>query len=275
MEYMLLKGTFKPSNPDGDSIHFMPDNPNAPDLLRRLPRRKRYGSPEIKNDGRVKIRYEGIDTLETRYRGSTQGEFAHRATCKNLELLEAPNENNKTQGYILTHLIDTYGRPVAFVFVGDAKENDGTRVKLDVDQIKQSVNFGIIQAGLAYPCFYSTLADNLRRAISAVAIEARDNCLEFWPNDHTESGVTWGGPDSVSELQPIFPKLWRHLKKYSRAKDFKDKANTLDAFIDYLRLQIEAVYIVSQLRFTTLDQIVTINKNTIKMNHDPNDLILI
>ena len=54
MKYTLLKGTFKPSNPD---VHFMPDDPEP---LRRLPRRNRHRYPDKKVGETVKLRYEGI-----------------------------------------------------------------------------------------------------------------------------------------------------------------------------------------------------------------------
>lgn len=270
MEYTLLKGTFKPSDPDGDSVHFMP---NKPELLRQLPRRNRRRYPNIKRCETVKIRYEGIDTLETDYRSENQGCFAEAATNKNLEFLKEPNQNShqdgETQGYILAHLCGRYGRPIAFAFIGGTERADGTRVQLDVDEMQRSVNFQMIQSGFAYPCFYSTLAADLRAVMAAAVDSARkDENIEFWIHDHTQQGVEWQGPDLVSNLQPIFPKLWRRLVKYS-----KDGGDTLDAFIDYLRFQIDIVYIISESQFTTLDRIVTVDNNTLNMVHVPEDLI--
>ena len=141
---------------------------------------KRHRYPDKKVGETVKLRYEGIDTLETDYHGKNQGQFAHKATNKNLEILKVPNQNDEAQGYILTHLIGPYARPITFAFVGDAEENDGTSVELGVDRMRKSVNFKIIQSGLAYPCFYSTLTDDLRRVITAAVIEARKNKLGFW-----------------------------------------------------------------------------------------------
>ena len=237
MEYTLLKGTFRPDvgRPDGDSVHFMPENPT---LLGRIPRRNRRRAPEVNNEGTLNIRYEGIDTLETNYRGPNQGQFARKATDKNIEILKAA-QNDGIQGYILARVIDPNKRPIVFAFVGNIEESDGTHMGLDVEQMKDSVNFQMIQSGLAYPCFYSTLPDDLRAAISAAASEAEENDLGFWLHDRTQKGVEWEGPDSISNLQPIFPKLWRRLADYRRDRYFRDEAETLDAFIDYLGLQEE------------------------------------
>ena len=250
-------------------MHFMPNNPTP---LGKLPRRDRHRYPNMETKDTINLRYEGIDTWETHYYGKSQGDFAHTATTENLKLLGYSDENKKPQGYILTRLIDPYGRPVVFAFVGDPKENeeDGTRVKLDVQRMKSSVNFKLIQSGLAYPSFYSTLPDDLRGAIRDAVI---NDDSEFCPRDHTRSGVDWGGPGSISDLQPIFPKLWRRLRDYIRDRYFSEEADTLDAFIDYLRLQEERVHIVSQSRSTTLDEIVIVEGNTVRMELPPKDLV--
>ena len=271
MEYMLFKGTFRPEvgRPDGDSVRFKPDDSSP---LIRLPRRSRRRGPDIKGDGTINLRYEGIDTLETWYRGYNQGELADEVTKKHVEILNCSSRNDKIRGYILTRLIELYGRPVVFAFVDDANVDDHTRVKLDVHQVRDSVNFQLIQSGFAYPCFYSTLACNLREAIRDAVSRARSSESGLWSRDLTQKGVGWNDLDSI-EIGPIFPKLWRRLIDYVEDEDFRGDVQTLDTFIEYLSLQEEKVRVSQSL--STLDKIVRFDGEILKMDHAPEDLVFI
>ena len=139
--------------------------------------------------------------------------------------------------------------------------------------MRESVNFQLIEIGFAYPCFYSKLAYHLRAAIKKAVSEVRKPEIELWSHDLTQQGVEWKGPNSISEIGPIFPKLWRRLRDYIRDPYFGKDAQNLDAFIEYLRLQEERDRIVSQRRSTTLDKIVTVDGNMLKMDHVPEDLV--
>ncbi len=203
MPFTLLKGTFKPEagTPDGDSMRFKPDNP-AP--LFALPREGR--APRVnRNNGTVQLRYEGIDTLEK----DAKEPFASDATKKNRELTGVPNQNDEAEGYILANQIGPNGRPICFVFAGTTLEGDGQSIFLDRNRVKDSVNYQLLDAGVAYPLFYDTLFGDLRVELASAAASARTTAKGFWPHDKTKDGVTWGGAQSLPNLQPIFPKLWR------------------------------------------------------------------
>ena len=143
---------------------------------------------------------------------------------KNLELLGTPDGKGEASGYILTKLIGSYGRLIAFVFTGCPPKKDGTFVSLDVEWMKKSINFRMIHKGYAYPSFYSTLADDLREAIKKEAAEAQSSERGIWLSDGTRGGVTFESslsPDNpLRKVNPIFPKLWRRLEDYKGDERF-------------------------------------------------------
>ena len=186
------------------------------------------------NDGTVQLRFEGIDALEK----DAKEPFASNATSKNLELLVLSSPTDESDCYILANQIGSNARPICFVFAGTATEDDGSSIFLDVERMKQSVNFGLIESGGVYPLFYNTLFGGLRSAFTSVTFVARESGLGLWPRDRINAGVTWGGADPLPNVDPIFPKLWRRLKKYTQNRDFRDESDSLVAFIDFLEVRM-------------------------------------
>lgn len=269
MPFTLLKGTFKPGAgfPDGDSVRFMPDDPSP---LFALPRRGR--APRVnENNGTIQLRYEGIDAIEK----DAKEPFASDATNKNLELLGLSGPTAESAGYILANQIGPNGRPICFVFAGETEEVDGSSIFLRVDRMKDSVNFRLVEAGAVYPLFYDTLFGDLRSALASAAASTRSAGLGFWQNDRTSLGVTWGGASSLPDLDPILPKLWRRLEKYTQNRDFRDESDTLDAFIDFLQATADRLFIISESRFTDLDDIVVVDGTTVRLPFLPEDLIFV
>ena len=267
MPFTIIKGTFKPEagRPDGDSIRFLPNNHAH---LYRLPCMG-YPPRLSKRSCTINLRYEGIDAVE---RNAIEP-FASNATTMNRQFLGVPNENDESCGYILTRLIGPYGRPICFVFEGEAPENDGNDVYLNVERMQESVNFQLVQAGIVYPLFYDTLFSELREAIAEGAATARENGSDLWSKEQNNNVVTWNGPSSLPTLDPIFPKIWRRLEDYTQNKGFRDEADTLDAFDDFLNFKKDRLLILSESRYVNFNDIITINGNTLQMSHLPENLI--
>ena len=267
MPYLLVKGTFRPDygQPDGDSVRFKPDNPVP---LFTLPRQGR--EPNVsKNNGTVQLRYEGIDALEKQ----ASEAFSALATQKNLALINANVTRSGPRGYILANRIDSNGRPICFVYNRDCDDDDGASVYLEADRMSGSVNHELLKSGMAYPLFYDTLYADLRTALAAVIPDARRSAGGLWSHDRTREGVTWSGKDSLPGLPPIFPKLWRRLEKYTQDRDYRDDSDTLDEFINYLKMKADHLIILSEARFADLDDIVVVAGQTVKLPHAPEDLI--
>lgn len=269
MPFTLLKGRFKPDTgiPDGDSVRFAPTDPSPLFTLRRQGRTPRINQ----NNGTVQLRFEGIDALEK----EAKEPFASDATSKNLDLLGLSNPSDESDGYILANQIGPHGRPICFVFAGTIDEPDGSSIFLDVEQMKQSVNFQLIDSGVVYPLFYDTLFYDLRSALSDAVVNARRSGQGIWPHDKTVAGVKWAGASSLPNLEPIFPKLWRRLEKYTQHRDFRDEADTLDAFIDFLQSNPDRLFILSENRFSDLDDLVVINGDMVSLPFQPEDLLFL
>ncbi|MEM9275353.1 MAG: thermonuclease family protein [Cyanobacteria bacterium P01_F01_bin.143] len=268
MPFTLLKGTFKPAAgfPDGDSVRFAPNDPSP---LFSLPRRGR--SPRVNdNNGTLQLRFEGIDAMEK----DAKEPFASDATSKNLELIGLTSATDEVDGYILTNQIDPFGRPICFVFSGNAEEEDGSSLFLTAERMKESVNYKLIEAGAAYPLFYDTLFDDLRSELATATKNARTTEVGFWSNDKTNIGVIWAGKDSLPDLDPIFPKLWRRLEGYTQNRSFRDESNTLDAFIDYLETRSERIVVTSEPKTTDFDNIVEVDGAIVKLLVLPEDIVI-
>ena len=64
MPFTLIKGEFVPEagRPDGDSIRFRPDDPTPLFMLKRRGRAPKVNA----NNGTIQLRFEGIDTMESK-----------------------------------------------------------------------------------------------------------------------------------------------------------------------------------------------------------------
>ncbi len=268
MPFTIISGEFVPEagRPDGDSIRFRPDDPTP---LFSLPRR---GRPPIisSRNGTIQLRFEGIDTMESR----AAEPFSSDATNSNLELCGVPNGTGTARGYIFSTQIGPNGRPISFAYAGDAPEADGSSIFVDVDRMKESVNFQQLSRGHAYPLFYDTLFNDLRRAMADEVVTARAKGDNVWSADVTNTGATYSGRDSLERIPPIFPKLWRRLNSYSRDRDVANPED-LSEFMDFLNsLREERILIISEQRTTGFDNVLEVNDDVIKMTVLPEDIII-
>lgn len=274
MPFTLIKGTFRPDlgRPDGDSVRFVPDDPN-PIMRLRQPGRP----PKInQSNGSIQLRYEAIDTMES----AALDPFSSDATASNLALIDADGG----RGFILSRQLDPGGRPICFVYTGDPSVADGSDVFLSADGtphaslptlgLTETVNVKQLATGHAYPLFYDTLFDDLRAACTEVSNTAKSAGLNVWSADQTNSGTTWTGDENT--LQPIFPKLWRRIDKYVRDDTFFDKDKPFANLKPWMEQQRdERVSIPSQGIFTGFDDIVETTDTTVKLKHEPHEMVVI
>src|SRR4051794_40153178 len=135
MSLYLVKGQYRivGSQPDGDSVHFFPDDPAAFTAV--------HLNAHLGGGGAAQLRLDGIDALETHYTPPAHGghslhqplELAHAAGARLLQLLGFTDVARDGEtvtaaipqaipGYILTRFADKYGRPVALAFAGTTDE---------------------------------------------------------------------------------------------------------------------------------------------------------
>ncbi|WTB26831.1 thermonuclease family protein [Streptomyces virginiae] len=234
MSMLLIRGSFRVNGgtkPDGDTIPFIPDDVAdwrlVPGCTGVLP----------KADGRVSVRLEGIDALETHYTNGSYGperhqplKFAHAAadallTWLRFTSIERHDDEtvttvpDKVPGYILTSGTDMFGRCVALVGRGTPPAYSGYRITVDKEKLERTANYHLLKSGLAYPTFYDGLAVELRDVLRAAAVEAKESTPPegLWAKDVTVEGAEIDGIASITNDDTgvvILPKLFRRLKDY-------------------------------------------------------------
>jgi endonuclease YncB( thermonuclease family) len=276
MPFTLVKGTFhvKGYSPDGDSIRFK---------AKRLANWDKLGGPPVEYNAKkhAQLRIEGIDTLETHFENHHQPlEYADAATSHLLELLGITNvewnlahtqitkARDGTSGYVLSREADHNRRPISFLFTGNTDTQDGSEVWLDVNLMKQSVNYQMLQAGLAYPTYYKGLFPELRNEMTAAVKSAQTSSKGLWPQDTTTLGFD-ATMDSITKTVVILPKLFRRLVS------FLGNGGAVSGFEEYLKRNPDPLLIVSTGHFTNLDTIVVVDGNQVKLTQPPENLIFI
>jgi endonuclease YncB( thermonuclease family) len=287
------------SRPDGDSAWFKPDNPN---LLSDIGQR----SARFNKGGFAQLRFEGIDALELHFPGSDHQLKDPAVEARNF-LLEnigfdwddveyAPNDDIPTtvrssapvavRAHILTRAIDPFGRPVAFVFPGNAPERSGSNLFLDTARLDESLNAALIREGHAYPAFYSArevngervggLPGDLRKHLADLAIDARNANKGVWSVDESTLSPQVTQKSDLFKLA-IWPKLYRRLAKYF--DDPEADHTSLLGFRDWLHAdrsgRDDLMIVLSIGEILNLSDILTITAETISMEFTPRDLVIV
>jgi hypothetical protein len=275
MPFSVIKGTFHVVgySPDGDSIRFKAANEAHWANL---------SGPTVTLNARrhAQLRLEAIDTLETHYRNTHQPlALAIRAFDFLLHSLSitgvqwnvlrtrVTEANDGAEGYIISRSVEPNRRPVAFIYAGPPPEADGAQIFLDGDRMRQSVNYQLLEAGLAYPTYYKGLFPDLRRVLTDAVSSARQANLEIWAEDRTSAGVAVESIASISERHVILPKLFRRLVQYLEA------GGSVSGFKDFLEAKAEGITIISTTHFTHFDTIVEVDEETVRMTEPPENLI--
>jgi len=174
-----------------------------------------------------------------------------------------------TAGYILTRTTERNHRPVVFVFAGTSDKPDGEPIFLDRTLLKQSINYKLLESGLAFPTYYKGLFPDLRSEMTDTVIAARSNDKGFWPEDKTNSGVSVTDIEAVTERYVILPKLFRRIINYI------GNGGDIVGFKEHLALNPEPILIISQAHFTNFDTIVNVEGNIVELEKVPEDVIFL
>lgn len=276
MPFILIKGTFhvKGYSPDGDSVRFK---------AKKLANWDQLDGPPIEYNAKkhAQLRIEGIDTLETHFENHHQQlQLADAATTQLLDLLGITNvewnlahtqvtkAKDGTPGYILSREVEHNRRAVSFLFTGNTDKPDGSQVRLDVSQLKKSVNYKMLQSGLAYPTYYKGLFPDLRNEMTAAVKSARTSGKGLWPQDKTTKGFE-ATLDNITETVVILPKLFRRLVS------FFGNGGSVSGFKEYLERNPDPVLILDNGHFTHLDTVVEVDGDQVKLTQPPENLVFI
>ena len=291
MPYTLIQGHFHlfyqsqrhvGSRPDGDSMWFKPDNPQQ--LIRLGDRQVDYNL-----GGCVQLRFEGIDALELHYKGANHQKASECVAARD-RLLQlagftsvtyAPSGDIDTsvrtacphpiEAHILTRSADLYGRPIAFVFAGQASEADGAEIWLTPERMNRSLNAQLMGEGQAYPAYYTGLPTDLRNQLTSLAHSARDNGLGLWQVDVSLPGAPVHSAADLEQLA-IWPKLYRRLFAYLQANA------AISGFEAWLREDPERddeLWIISRGELGNMHDIFAVAEDEIRMIVHPDDIVIV
>jgi|SRR5690349_22850790 endonuclease YncB( thermonuclease family) len=285
MSLYLIKGQYRiaHSEPDGDSVHFFPDDKEAFTSL--------HLAAHLGGGGAAQLRLDAIDALETHYTPATHGartlhqplDLAHAAGGRLLDLLGFTNvvrdgetvtgaTPDATPGYILTRFADKYGRPVSLAYAGATDRPDQQPVFTDVALLRGSVNYQLLSEGLVYPTFYSRLYPDLRADLTVAAADAQGSKAGVWASDATTSGATIQILADLTDRLVIMPKLFRRLAEYFAlgAGDV-----SLAGFMAFLASHNDRLYVISDGHATGFDTVVEVDGQTVRLTREVTDLIFV
>ena len=275
MSFTLIKGNFHVLgySPDGDSIRFKAKDASL---------WKKLSGPavELNARGHAQLRIEAVDALETHYQGYCQPHKPARAAARYLLSHLGINEvvwnetqsivvkaQDGTEGYILARSTESNRRPVAFVFAGETEERDGAEITLDESILKESLNYQLLDSGMAYPMYYNGLFSDLRKPLTKAVIHARTEELGLWPYDKTTRGFSVSGLKAITEEVAILPKLFRRIVNYM------GDGGKIDGFKEHLQKGCEPLVRIEQVHFTRLDAVVDVRGEKVRLAELPENLI--
>ena len=287
MPMLLIEGEYRPLNtePDGDSLRFYPNDPSQWTLLPG-PHRVRPNT-----HGGAQMRFDGIDALETHYPTHGGGfgtvhqplKFGHEAAQEVLHWLGFTHivrdadervtaiQPQQVPGYILSRSADKYGRCVAFIFKGHAPAASGTQIRFGVAELHKSLNYHLLQQGLAYPTYYSKLYPDIRNEMTKAVQTARQS-KGLWHDDVTNSGFVFQNAQTIFDTAVILPKLFRRLMDYLA---INDGSTSLAGFVPYLAARDDRMFILSTGHSTGFDFIVKVTGQKLELTNPPEDLVFI
>ncbi|MFB6892449.1 nuclease [Kitasatospora sp. NPDC056327] len=287
---LVIKGTYRilDTQPDGDTVHFTPQDPG---FWHDVP-----GGHRVKRNSRGggTVRMDAIDALETHYQGVGPGTVhqplhlgAHAArdelvawlgftgVVRDADEKVTAATPETVPGYVLASGADTYGRAVCLTGRGKPPSGtrDGDRITVTVDLLRQTANHHLLARGLVHPTFYGNLPEVLRTDLAAVARRARTAKApgSVWEHDLTTDGVKVDSLASITEQQVLLPKLFRRLADYIRLF-----GPALDAFPAYLAGEGESFHVPEQEQAVRgLQHLVEVTGDTVRMTRPIEEVVLV
>ncbi len=214
-------------SPDGDSMRFIPDSPDALQELARADRIR-----VTKSDGSVQLRLEGIDTPETHFGQFAQplGDVARDWLLEHTGFTDVTFDGSgkvtaatppTRPAVVLSKAADPNGRPISYLLVDhDDPPPDGQFSEVDAELLRSSVNAASLAQGVGYLTLYSSTPARHRRTLRTIATEAREQQLGVWGPDETDifeliDHDSLAPPDGAL----ILPKLFRRCTDYLKARE--------------------------------------------------------
>ena len=134
----------------------------------------------------------------------------------NLRFTTIVSAHDAQPGFLACQSTDVYDRPISLVFDAAAELQDGAVVSLTDLPMRNCVNLRMLERGLVYPTFYSSMEPDLVDLFTQATCEARQRLAGLWALDR--SADFWlQHPATLSEDVVILPKLFRRLTTFFEA----------------------------------------------------------
>ena len=272
--YKVIKGTFhvKGFEPDGDSIRFRADNEANWNWSGFA-----WSNAKSKSTKKKQLRIEGIDALETHYEDAKQPPaFAIAALERMLELIGITDveynllvttiisAKDAVPGWIASSSVDTFDRPISFVFPASTNLVDGAELALKKIPLRESINHKLAEEGIVYPTFYSTMGPELIDAFQKVFVRTKKKRMGLWAVDRTSGFRLWN-VNTIQEDVIIMPKLFRRLIA------FFNNAGDLTTFKQYLATHPDPISTPGGEKL--LAEILEINGNRYGLKYSPEEIV--
>ena len=274
MKYKIIKGTFHVAgfSPDGDSIRFKADNLSNWDHFN-------WKTERHKNRKSKQIRFEAIDALETHYKKCHQPRSFGIAALEvmlqmigienilyNIAFTKIVSADDGVPGFIAASALDVYQRPISLIFPGDSPLQDEDELLSHELPLEESINLKLIQLGLVYPTFYSSMQTDLIDQFSTSTKTARNDKVGIWALDKTPKFTIWN-KDTIENDIVILPKLFRRLIS------FFEREGTYDNLEKYIKKRRDKVLVRSSGEKKKLSDLMQINGREIMFPEKPENLI--
>lgn len=293
---------------DALETHYAPPKPSAPDDV------KGKVSPTLKEPPYLslsqppalgKLAAEQFLKLlgftEARWRTTPRGSYITEARImvNNVSTVIKEQWKDGVPGTIVTGDVEKNGRPIAWVFPGDAPLADGSTISTDqlADLAEGSANYQLLKMGLIHPLYYMTLAGKLRRKLDAAVQTAQKAAAKaktstapptnIWQADQSTKGITLTSLKTITDEQAVWPDLFRRILRHYQATQMK-------AYWDALRTNAPSytpptgyalnrmfeaanpyVFVVSDQDFVRLADIFEVTSDSLRMKKSPHDLIFL
>jgi hypothetical protein len=281
MAFLRIAGVYRVTGtePDGDSIRFVPDDPARWALVPGTNRVR------VNSSGGAQLRLDAIDALETHYtplagsrlhqplalahaaRDELLSWLGFRGIVRTGEKITAVAEDS-VRGFVLTGGADLYGRCIAFAGRGEPPAG-GDLVDVGPGLLRRTANHRLLATGLAYPTYYLGLPVELRSALTTAVAAARP-AKGLWPQDLTQAGVEVAGLSTITDDAVLMPKLFRRLADFLH---LNGEDPSLAGFVAYLTQRDDRVLVLDDARYTTFAEVVEVRGQRVRLTVAPEQLV--
>jgi endonuclease YncB( thermonuclease family) len=235
--HLVISGSFVivGKQPDGDSVRFVADEL---DLFRSLRNGHRVRASTV--DQSVQLRFEAVDAPELHYGKEAQprGAEARDEVLRRLGFADVRYDSDgvtvtggnpdAVPGAILSKAVERNGRPVSFVLLANDAPQDasGTWVELDQQLLERTLNWRLLETGVAYYTVYTSTPH--RDVLRDEAESARAAARGVWAADMSGEFVLQDQSSIGPMGQLILPKLFRRATDYLKSVEEGFRGNLAD-----------------------------------------------